>query len=347
MSTPNLPVYVRYIGNENATEFSVTFPYIDKKYVKVYLARERTGNPELLDETRYSFVNDTTIKFPTQDSDTLLGYNDALIILRKTDLGSDYDFDNQRRLFPEDVMDADDLAFQQIQELAYEVSRAVKTSIVGEETADDLLNGIHDSVNRASEYAAKAEENKLSAEQFANDAETGANIANSSAAKAQESALEAMSAKEYAEQAVMNENLITVANDLDSQDSNIKAVAQNMQSVKDAIISAERAAQSATEAQWYASQLGDIPSKLPIKVTNISVASGEWMPSTMYAGFGYEVMIHIDGVKSSHTPTVIFDIAEATSGNFAPIAIAEDEAVTIFAKEQPSGDIVIPVIVLE
>lgn len=347
MSTPNLPVYVRYIGNETATEFSVTFPYIDKKYVKVYLARERTNTPELLDETRYSFVNDTTIKFPVKEEDNLLGYNDALIILRETDLGSDYDFDNQRRLFPEDVMNADDLAFQQIQELAYEVSRAVKTSIVGEETADDLLKSIYDNKDRAEIAAAKSEESMLSAQQYANDAESGANIANSSAARAENSALSALSSKEYAEQAVMNENLITVANDLDSQDSNIKAVAENMQSVKDAIISAERAAQSATEAQWYASQLGDIPSKLPIKFTNIMVASGEWIPSTMYDGYGYEVMIHIDNAKETHTPSVIFNIPEATSGNFAPVAIAEDQAVTIFAKEQPSNDIVIPLIVLE
>lgn len=107
---------------------------------------------------------------------------------------------------------------------------------------------------------------------------------------------------------------------------------------------------------WYTeTQAGDkvlvmpstVVSGLPMKVLNVSVASGEWMPSTMYAGFGYEVMIHIDGVKSSHTPTVIFGITEATSGNYAPIAIAEDDAVTIFAKEQPSGDIIIPVIVLE
>lgn len=476
MSTPNLPVYVRYIGNENATEFSVTFPYIDKKYVKVYLARNRNNTPELLDETRYSFVNDTTIQFPIKDDDALLGYNDALIILRKTDLGSDYDFDNQRRLFPEDVMNADDLAFQQIQELAYEVSRAIKTSIVDEETADDLLNGIYDGVNRADTSAARAEDALDSVTALANDVESNVNIAVQSATTAQESALSALSSKEYAEQAVMNENLITVANDLDSQDSNIKAVAQNMQSVKDAIISAERAAQSATEAQWYAEQAAqsgnaqqivndnigrlnqigyygtlvgdtltfekpvgeeeyelkkgftylvdllfeavgelddsikvviknndnninivnvihndpDVPitvgelkqimryntvagwrwifnawytetqggskvlvmpstvvSGLPIKIENVSVASGEWTPSTIYDGFGYEVMIHLVGVKSTHTPTVIFDVVEATSGNFAPVAISEDEAVTIFAKEQPAADIVIPVIVLE
>lgn len=156
MSTPNVPVYVRYIGNDDATEFSVTFPYIDKKYVKVYLAREGTKDAELLDETRYSFVNEKTIKFPVKDGDTNLGYNDTLIILRKTDLGSDYDFDNQRRLFPEDVMNADDLAFQQIQELAYEVSRAVKTNIVGEETADDLLNSIQESKNDAEAAAQEA-----------------------------------------------------------------------------------------------------------------------------------------------------------------------------------------------
>ena len=482
MSTPNVPVYVRYIGNETTTEFSVTFPYIDKKYIQVYLARNR-ANTELLDETRYSFVNDTSIQFPIKDGDALLGYDDVLIILRKTDLGSDYDFDNQRRLFPEDVMNADDLAFQQIQELAYEVSRAIKVDITGEKTPDDLINSLHESERRTEQYAAQAEESKLSAEQFANDAEAGANIANSSAAKAQESALEAMSAKEYAEQAVMNENLITVANDLDSQDSNIKKVADNMQSVKDAIISAEQAAQSATEAEisaeqarqyaeqaaqggnaqqivndnigrlnqigyygtlqgniltfekpaeeeeyelkkgftylvdllfeavgelddnikivikngdhnvnivnvihdkpsepitvgeikqimkystdlgwrwlfnaWYTeTQAGDrvlvmpstVVSGLPVKIKNTIVSSGEWMPSSLYPDFGYVVMIHIEGVKETHAPTVVFDVVEAVSGNFAPVAISEDDAVTIFAKEKPTSDINIPLIILE
>lgn len=107
---------------------------------------------------------------------------------------------------------------------------------------------------------------------------------------------------------------------------------------------------------WYTeTQAGDkvlvmpstVVSGLPTKFFNIKVMSGEWIPSTMYEGYGYEVMIHIDGVKATQVPNVILDIADATSGNFAPVCVAEDDAITIFAKEQPEGDITIPVIILE
>lgn len=152
MSTQNVPVYNQYLGNGVATQFSIGFPYLNRDYVKVYLLR-KDGAQELLDSTRYTFVNDKVIEFPTLPTDSVLNDGDVLTIQRETPLGSDYEFDNQKRLFPVKVMNADDLSFQQIQELAREIKRAVKTSPTDTTTGDDLLQKFNQEVVEAKEAA--------------------------------------------------------------------------------------------------------------------------------------------------------------------------------------------------
>lgn len=147
MATENVPVYNQYIGNGLATRFSIGFPYLDRDYVKVYIKRVGGVEEELTDD-RYEFENDTTIVFPLSDDDELLQDGDILTIQRETELGSDFEFDNQRRLFPEEVMNADDLSFQQIQELKRELDRAVKSratdTITGPELYDSLQQQFRD-----------------------------------------------------------------------------------------------------------------------------------------------------------------------------------------------------------
>lgn len=156
MSTQNVPVYNQYLGNGVATQFSIGFPYLNRDYVKVYLLR-KDGAQELLDSTRYTFVNDKVIEFPTLPTDTVLNDGDVLTIQRETPLGSDYEFDNQKRLFPVEVMNADDLSFQQIQELAREIKRAIKTSPTDTTTGDGLLQKFNQKVVEAKEAAVDSE----------------------------------------------------------------------------------------------------------------------------------------------------------------------------------------------
>ena len=141
MATEDVPVFNQYIGNGSATRFSIGFPYLDRKYVKVYIKRVEGVEEELTDD-RYSFENDTTLVFPAKESDDVLQEDAIITIQRETKLGSDYEFDNQRRLFPEEVMNADDLAFQQIQELARDIKRAIKSQTTDTISGQDLYNAL-------------------------------------------------------------------------------------------------------------------------------------------------------------------------------------------------------------
>ena len=116
MSTENVEVFNKYLGNGVATQFSIGFPYQKKEFVNVYLYTAVDDKETLLPTNEYEFIDDVTIKYPVQEGAQPLQEGDILTIQRETELGSNYDFDNQRRLFPAEVMNADDLAFQQIQE---------------------------------------------------------------------------------------------------------------------------------------------------------------------------------------------------------------------------------------
>lgn len=155
MATENVPVFNKYDGNGAATEFSIGFPYLDTNFIKVYI--KRIGEEEeKLDDSRFSFVNDTTIKFPVLETDTVLQEGEVITIQRETSLGSEYEFDNQVRLFPEEVMNADDLSFQQIQELARDLERAVKVKPTDEKTSDELIDEVYSSLKTATETTEKA-----------------------------------------------------------------------------------------------------------------------------------------------------------------------------------------------
>ena len=156
MSTENVEVFNRYRGNGAATQFSIGFPYLKREYVKVYLFKGATGEEVKLSNNRFSFVNDSTIKFPVLDTDEILQEGDILTIQRETTLGSEFEFDNQRRLFPVEVMNADDLGFQQIQELRREINRSVRVNPTAEETPEELLSTVYDKLDSATAIAGDA-----------------------------------------------------------------------------------------------------------------------------------------------------------------------------------------------
>lgn len=147
MSTPNTPVFVRYTGGNDAVDFSIPFPYFDKSYVKLIL--KAGDNPEeyLEENTDYIWKDDQTITL-----NEALSENDVLVIVRRTDLGSPAEFDNQRRLFPVAVMDNDDLSFHQIQELQEQVDRCYKVRITSDESAADIGDEIQSALDEIAEY---------------------------------------------------------------------------------------------------------------------------------------------------------------------------------------------------
>lgn len=169
MSTENVEVFNKYYGNGVATQFSIGFPYLRREFVKVYLYKKETDEEVMLSSDQFAFVNDATIEYPVLPTDEVLKEGDILTIQRETELGSDFEFDNQRRLFPVEVMNADDLSFQQIQELAREVKRSVRVNPTADETPEELLNEVYGKLDSASEVAneaiAAAEQATIAAEQ--------------------------------------------------------------------------------------------------------------------------------------------------------------------------------------
>ena len=80
---------------------------------------------------------------------------------------------------------------------------------------------------------------------------------------------------------------------------------------------------------------------------NVSVAASAWANSSTYAGYPFAAVISCAGVTANHVPEVTFGVTEATSGNFAPVALSGAGTVTIYAAERPGGSITLPVIKCE
>ena len=156
MSTENVEVFNKYYGNGVAPQISIGFPYLRREFVKVYLYKKETNEEVMLSSDQFAFINDATIEYPVLPTDEILKEGDILTVQRETELGSDFEFDNQRRLFPVEVMNADDLSFQQIQELAREVKRSVRVTPTAQETPEELLTGVYDKLDSATSIAGEA-----------------------------------------------------------------------------------------------------------------------------------------------------------------------------------------------
>lgn len=92
--------------------------------------------------------------------------------------------------------------------------------------------------------------------------------------------------------------------------------------------------------------LAEIASLFVLVQSNISVPTSAWVSDVTYAEYPFRASIPIDGCTVNHIPEITFALADATSGNFAPIADTYDGGVYIYAAEQPSDAITIPTIKL-
>lgn len=79
---------------------------------------------------------------------------------------------------------------------------------------------------------------------------------------------------------------------------------------------------------------------------NKTVATTAWISDTTYqaSGFLYKADIACEGVTADYLPNVIFNVADAMSGNFAPVSDTGAGVVTIYAISKPTAAITIPVI---
>lgn len=84
--------------------------------------------------------------------------------------------------------------------------------------------------------------------------------------------------------------------------------------------------------------------------SNISVPLSKFIESTEYKNFCYKVTVELnteEQISNQAIPTVIFDMNEALSGNYSPIANINSEGnIYFFAKELPTSSITIPTIII-
>lgn len=72
-----------------------------------------------------------------------------------------------------------------------------------------------------------------------------------------------------------------------------------------------------------------------------TVATSAWAANTTYSaqGYGYRASVPLSGVTVDHIPDVTFAMADAVSGNLAPLADTYMGGIYIYAKEQPSATV--------
>ena len=84
-----------------------------------------------------------------------------------------------------------------------------------------------------------------------------------------------------------------------------------------------------------------------ICLKDVTVAVEAFTESDLVEGFPFMASIQMQGVTSSHCGNVIFSAVDSLSGNFAPVAVAGNGTVAVFARTLPQSDITIPVIMAE
>lgn len=150
MSTAYSSAKQQYIGNGVTTEWGFDFPIKKHSELKVYLKRSGLSQVLLEEGVDYSFVTENTIAFPIKTGEAKLQAADVLALQRESVFESEYNFSNQQRLEPEEVMHADDNLERQIQELKRDSESAIKvlpTSNVDPNTLFEQVDRVYGSVD--------------------------------------------------------------------------------------------------------------------------------------------------------------------------------------------------------
>ena len=72
-----------------------------------------------------------------------------------------------------------------------------------------------------------------------------------------------------------------------------------------------------------------------------TVATSAWAADTTYSaqGYGFRASVPLAGVTADHIPDVTFAMADAVSGNLAPLAETYAGGIYIYAEEQPTATV--------
>lgn len=82
-----------------------------------------------------------------------------------------------------------------------------------------------------------------------------------------------------------------------------------------------------------------------LQFNSVSVAVSKFVSNTTYEDYPFRASVALEGVQSTMIPEVIFSMADAISGNFAPVVESYNGGVYLYAADKPEGKIVIPTII--
>lgn len=80
--------------------------------------------------------------------------------------------------------------------------------------------------------------------------------------------------------------------------------------------------------------------------TGVTVPVSGFLPDATYSDYPYKAELPLAGVTPNHVPQVTFDVCDAVSGDFAPVAASYSGGICIWAAGIPKGAIRIPTIIL-
>jgi len=105
-------------------------------------------------------------------------------------------------------------------------------------------------------------------------------------------------------------------------------------------------AEAWTAGHWTAVTVANRLGKT-LKFTSTAVATTAWASDGTYSaqGYAFRASVALTGVTSSMIPEVVFAMADACSGNFAPVADTYNGGVYLYASIKPTATVTIPVIV--
>ena len=83
-----------------------------------------------------------------------------------------------------------------------------------------------------------------------------------------------------------------------------------------------------------------------LQFNNVSVSVGAFRTDTTHEDFPFRAAVPLEGAIVSMIPEVIFSMADAIGGNFAPVAESYNGGVYLYASDVPEAQVVIPTIIL-